>query len=121
MKKENIKYFVIALLVMYFVPAVITFLAIGSNSILLVFAMPVMVFIFAFVFGRLFPSWEKIDEPDSRAALYAPAFIQSLILPVMYILALLFSKHEGMQIIMLLPYLWSLSFFTFLIWTAAKP
>lgn len=111
MKKENIKYFVIALLVMYFVPAVITFFAIGSNSILLVFAMPVMVFIFAFVFGRLFPSWEKIDEPDSRAALYAPAFIQSLILPVMYILALLFSKHEGMQIIMLLPYLWSLSFF----------
>lgn len=111
MKKENIKYFVIALLVMYFVPAVITFLAIGSNSILLVFAMPVMVFIFAFVFGRLFPSWEKIDEPDSRAALYAPAFIQSLILPVMYILALLLSKHEGMQIIMLLPYLWSLSFF----------
>lgn len=111
MKKENIKYFVIALLVMYFVPAVITFFAIGSNSILLVFAMPVMVFIFAFVFGRLFPSWEKIDEPDSRAALYAPAFIQSLILPVMYILALLLSKHEGMQIIMLLPYLWSLSFF----------
>lgn len=111
MKKENIKYFVIALLVIYFVPAVITFLAIGSNSILLVFAMPVMVFIFAFVFGRLFPSWEKIDEPDSRAALYAPAFIQSLILPVMYILALLLSKHEGMQIIMLLPYLWSLSFF----------
>lgn len=111
MKKENIKYFVIALLVMYFVPAVITFLAIGSNSILLVFAMPVMVFIFAFVFGRLFPSWEKIDEPDSRAALYAPAFIQSLILPVMYILVLLLSKHEGMQIIMLLPYLWSLSFF----------
>lgn len=111
MKKENIKYFVIALLVMYFVPAVITFLAIGSNSILLVFAMPVMVFIFAFVFGRLFPPWEKIDEPDSRAALYAPAFIQSLILPVMYILALLLSKHEGMQIIMLLPYLWSLSFF----------
>lgn len=111
MKKENIKYFVIALLVMYFVPAVITFLAIGSNSILLVFAMPVMVFIFAFVFGRLFPSWEKIDEPDSRSALYAPAFIQSLILPVMYILALLLAKHEGMQIIMLLPYLWSLSFF----------
>lgn len=111
MKKENIKYFVIALIVMYFVPAVITFLAIGSNSILLVFAMPVMVFIFAFVFGRLFPSWEKIDEPDSRAALYAPAFIQSLILPVMYILALLLAKHEGMQIIMLLPYLWSLSFF----------
>lgn len=111
MKKENIKYFVIALLVMYFVPAVITFFAIGSNSILLVFAMPVMVFIFAFVFGRLFPSWEKIDEPDSRAALYAPAFIQSLILPVMYILVLLLSKHEGMQIIMLLPYLWSLSFF----------
>lgn len=111
MKKENIKYFVIALLVMYFVPAVITFFAIGSNSILLVFAMPVMVFIFAFVFGRLFPPWEKIDEPDSRAALYAPAFIQSLILPVMYILALLLSKHEGMQIIMLLPYLWSLSFF----------
>lgn len=111
MKKENIKYFVIALLVMYFVPAVITFFAIRSNSILLVFAMPVMVFIFAFVFGRLFTSWEKIDEPDSRAALYAPAFIQSLILPVMYILALLLSKHEGMQIIMLLPYLWSLSFF----------
>lgn len=110
MKKENIRYFIIASLVMYFVPAVITFLAIRSNSILVI-AMPVMVFIFAFVFGRLFPSWEKIDEPDSRAALYAPAFIHALILPLIYILAEPFSEHEGVQIIMFLPYLWSLSFF----------
>lgn len=108
MKKENIRYFVIASLVMYFVPAVITFLALWNSFYGL--AMPVLVFIFAFVFGRLFPSWEKIDEPDSRAALYAPAFIHVLILPVMYILVELFSEHEGVQIVMFLPYLWSSGF-----------
>lgn len=107
MKKENIKYFVIASLVMLFVPSVITFLVFwnGLNG----WAMPVAVFIFAFVFGRLFPSWEKIDEPDSRTALYAPAFIHVLILPLIYI-ALLLSKHEAVQIIISLPYLWSSAF-----------
>lgn len=110
MKKENIKYFVIASIVMLFVPSVITFLIFwnGMNG----WAMPVMVFIFAFVFGRLFPSWEKINEPDSRAALYAPAFIHVLILPVIYI-AILLSEREAVQIIISLPYLWSTAFLYF--------
>lgn len=114
MKKENIKYFVIVTLVMYFTPALIAVWALMSGtSALSIFAMPVIVFFLAFVFGRLFTSQHnyKITESKSRAALYAPAFMPALILPVMYILGLLLSMNEGMQIIMLLPYLWSLSFF----------
>ncbi len=113
MKKENIKYFVIATLVMYFTPAIIIFLAIWNGlSILNGLTMPVVLFIFAFVFGRLFTSQHnyKVNEPKNRAALYAPAFMPALILPVMYIFMMLFSKHEVVQVIMLLPYLWSVGF-----------
>lgn len=109
MEKENIKYFVIATLAMYFVPLLIVLLFIFSDSDTLVFIMPVIVLIFAFVFGRLFPSWDKISEPDSRAALYAPAFIPALLLPVTFILEEMLSECGDVLIIIALPYFWSAS------------
>lgn len=111
MKKENIKYFVIATVLLYLAPSLIAFLAILSNSIL-IFAMPVVVLLFAYVFGRLFTSQYnyKITEPKSRAALYAPAFMPAVLLPFFCVLTELFSKHEFVQVIVFLPYLWSLIF-----------
>lgn len=111
MKKENIKYFVIATLVMYFAPALIAAWAIMSGtSGLSIFAMPVFVFFLAFVFGKLFTSQHnyKITEPKSRAALYAPAFMPAVLLPFVLIIAERFSAHEFVQIVIFLPYIWSI-------------
>lgn len=110
MKKENIKYFVIASLAMYLAPAAIWVLIICINSVFSLFITPVVVFIFAFVFGRIFPLWKKISEPDSRAALYAPAFIPAIILPFICVLSEMLSRYVFMQAIAMLPYIWSTAF-----------
>ena len=122
MKKENIRYFVITSLVMYFVPALVAIfigiMYIFSYSVISVFTMPVIVFILAFAFGRHFTLCYnyKITEPENRAALYAPAFMPAIMLPFICILTEMFSKHEILQVIIFLPYFWgfvSLYFFEF--------
>lgn len=115
MKKENIKYFVIATVVMYLAPSLITFATVfvsgGILSLAHLFIIPALISVFAFVFGRLFPSWEKIDEPESRAALYLPAFIPALLLPFVCILYELLAEYETARWITLLPNLWSIFYF----------
>lgn len=118
MKKENIKYFVIVSLVMYFAPALIWIMNILGYSIFSVFMMPVIVFVLAFAFGKLFTSRYnyKITEPKNRAALYAPAFMPAIMLPFICILTEMFSKHDFLPVIIFLPYIWgmvSVYFFDF--------
>lgn len=113
MKKENIKYFIIATLALYLAPSLITFAVLAVNSTISVahlFIIPTLISTFAFAFGSLFPSWNKISEPESRAALYSPAFMPAIILPVVCLLAEIFSKYETLQCILLLPNLWSIYF-----------
>lgn len=57
MKKENIKYFVIATFAMYLAPSLITFVTIwlsgGTLEFAHLFIIPALISVFAFVFGRL--------------------------------------------------------------------
>lgn len=110
MKKENIKYFVIAVLVMYLAPTLIFFATVwlsgGTLEFAHLFIIPALISAFAFVFGRLFTSSYKITEPKSRAALYAPAFMPALMLPFVCLLAESISNFDIYWII-LMPNLWS--------------
>lgn len=115
MKKENIKYFVIATLVLYFAPSLITFAVLAVNrtiSLAHFFIIPALISAFAFVFGKLFTSCYnyKITEPKNRAALYAPAFMPAIMLPVACLLSELLSEHEVLQWVLLLPNIWSIYF-----------
>lgn len=117
MKKENIEYFVIAAVALYLAPSLITFATVfvsgGFLSFAHLFIIPALISVFAFVFGRLFTSQYnyKITEPQSRAALYAPAFMPALLLPFVCVLSELFAEYETAHWIVLLPNLWSVFYF----------
>lgn len=105
MKEENIKYFVIASLSMYFAPVLIV-LALSLINTDTLIVVPILTTAFAFIFGRLFPSSYRIKEPESRAALYAPAFLPALLLPVVCVISELTD-----QLYVLFPNLWSVYYF----------
>lgn len=113
MGKAYVKYFLKIALAMYLVPIVIIFLSLAIVAIaeimvigeapLLIFAFLVIVgsCVFAFCLGR--HTSRRQYCPESRTALYAPAFFRAALFPVLAVIAELFKGNEAVHTFALVP------------------
>lgn len=113
MDKAYVKYFLKIALAMYLVPIVIIFLSLAIAAIaaitaigeapLLISAFLVIVgpCVFAFCLGRR--TSRRQYCPESRTALYAPAFFRAAVFPVLAVIAELFKGNEAVHTLALVP------------------